>query len=66
MDTVIANLLVQNNYSFQMQTDALPNTQVEFIKVLSDGVTSFTSIETMKKHNLVSVSNIRSIREALV
>jgi hypothetical protein len=66
MDTAVTNLLDQNNYLFQMQTDNLPNTQVAFLKALSDGVTSFTSMETMKKYDLGSVSNIRRIREALM
>jgi len=62
----VTNLLDQNNYLFQMQTDNLPNTQVAFLKALSDGVTSFTSMETMKKYDLGSVSNIRRIRDALI
>ena len=66
IDAAITNLLDQNNYLFQMQTDNLPNTQVAFLKALSDGVTSFTSMETMKKYDLGSVSNIRRIREALI
>jgi AAA+ ATPase superfamily predicted ATPase len=66
IETAVANLLDQNNYLFQMQTDNLPNTQVAFLKALSDGVTSFTSMETMKKFDLGSVSNIRRIREALI
>ncbi|MEI6750046.1 MAG: AAA family ATPase [Bacteroidales bacterium] len=64
--TAIANLLDQNNYLFQMQTDNLPNTQVAFLKALTEGVTSFTSMDTMKKFDLGSVSNIRRIREALI
>jgi hypothetical protein len=66
IDTAIANLLDQNNYLFQMQTDNLPNTQVAFLKALSEGVISFTSMDTMKKFDLGSVSNIRRIREALI
>ena len=66
IDAAITNLLDQNNYLFQMQTDNLPNTQVAFLKALSDGVVSFTSMETMKKYDLGSVSNIRRIREALI
>ena len=66
IDEAVINLLDQSNYLFQMQTDNLPNTQVAFLKALSDGVISFTSVETMKKYDLGSVSNIRRIREALI
>ncbi|MCX6277787.1 MAG: ATP-binding protein [Bacteroidetes bacterium] len=66
VENAISNLLDQNNYLFQMQTDNLPNTQVAFLRALSDGVASFTSMETMKKYDLGSVSNIRRIREALI
>ncbi|MEI6435334.1 MAG: hypothetical protein WCP32_10860 [Bacteroidota bacterium] len=66
VENAISNLLDQNNYLFQMQTDNLPNTQVAFLMALSDGVASFTSMETMKKYDLGSVSNIRRIREALI
>jgi hypothetical protein len=66
IETAVTNLLDQNNYLFQLQTDNLPNTQVAFLKALSDGVTSFTSMETMRKFDLGSVSNIRRIREALI
>lgn len=66
IDAAVINLLDQNNYLFQMQTDGLPNTQVAFLKALSEGVTSFTSMNTMKKYDLGSVSNIRRIREALI
>jgi uncharacterized protein len=66
VEMAITNLIDQNNYLFQMQTDNLPNTQVAFLKALSDGVTSFTSMETMKKYDLGSVSNIRRIRDALI
>lgn len=62
----VANLLDQNNYLFQLQTDNLPNTQVAFLKALCEGVVSFTSMDTMKKYDLGSVSNIRRIREALI
>jgi len=62
----ISNLLDHNNYLFQMQMDNLPNTQVAFLKALSEGVTSFTSMDTMKKYDLGSVSNIRRIKEALI
>ncbi|MHC1776288.1 MAG: ATP-binding protein [Lentimicrobium sp.] len=66
VETAVASLLDQNNYLFQMQTDNLPNTQVAFLKALCDGVLSFTSMDTMKKYDLGSVSNIRRIREALI
>ena len=66
IDAAITNLIEQNNYLFQMQTDNLTNTQVAFLKALSDGVTSFTSMDTLKKFDLGSVSNIRRIREALI
>jgi uncharacterized protein len=66
VEMAITNLMDQNNFLFQMQTDNLPNTQVAFLKALSDGVTSFTSIETLKKFDLGSVSNIRRIRDALI
>lgn len=66
VDAAITNLLEQNNYLFQMQTDNLTNTQVAFLKALSDGVTSFTSVVTLKKFDLGSVSNIRRIRDALI
>lgn len=66
INAAVTNLLDQNNYLFQMQTDNLPNTQVAFLKALSNGVISFTSMETLKKFDLGSVSNIRRIREALI
>lgn len=66
IDKAVTNLLVHNNYLFQMQTDNLPNTQVAFLKAISEGVTMFTSMETLWKYDLGSVSNIRRIRDALI
>jgi uncharacterized protein len=66
IDEAVNNLLDHSSYLFQMQTDNLTNTQVAFLKALSDGVTSFTSVDTMKKYDLGSVSNIRRIRDALI
>jgi uncharacterized protein len=66
IDQSLTNLLLSNNYLFQMETDNLTNTQVAFLKALSDGVTSFTAVDTLKRYDLGSVSNIRRIRDALI
>ena len=66
IDTAVSNLLYHNQYLFQLQTESLTNTQVAFLRAMCNGVTSFTSVTTLKTYALGSVSNIRRIRDALI
>lgn len=50
---------------FQQITDSLSNTQINFLRALSDGVEKLSSSENLKKYNLGTSGNVVRIKEAL-
>ena len=61
----LKQLLEQNQIMYQRIIEDLSHTQIEFLRALVDGVTSFYSKKVSKEYDLGTVGNIKRIKEAL-
>jgi hypothetical protein len=59
-------LLVQNTILFQREVDSLTNSQINFLKALSDGVEQFSATHNLKKYHLGTSGNVNRIKESLI
>jgi uncharacterized protein len=65
LKSAVIQLLENTQIMFQRVIEDLSPPQVEFLRALSDGVTSFYTKKAMKSYNMGSVGNIKRIKEAL-
>ena len=65
IDEAIDDLLDQYTILYQKETDQLTNFQLNFLKALSDKITSFTRQAVLQEYNLGSSANVKRIKEAL-
>jgi hypothetical protein len=63
--TTLNQLLIQNSLLFQRELDNLTNKQISFLKALADGVTQFSSKETLTTYDLGVQANIARIKTSL-
>jgi len=61
----VEELLVQSSLMFQRELDNLTNKQINFLKALVEGVTQFSSKETLSTFDLGAQSNIKKIKSTL-
>lgn len=61
----VVQLLENNQILYQRILEDLSPPQIEFLRAMTDGVTSFYSKKVNKNYELGSVGNIKRIREAL-
>ena len=61
----VIQLLENNQIMYQRVIEDLSPPQLEFLRALSDGVTSFYSKKVNKQYDLGTVGNIKRVREAL-
>lgn len=61
----LRELLIQNSLMFQRELDSLTNKQINFLKALADGVTRFSTNETLTNYNLGTQGNIARIKSSL-
>lgn len=66
LNTAIDDLITQHTILFQREVDNLTNPQVNFLKALCDGVTQFSSTDTLSKYQLGTSGNVNRIKESLV
>lgn len=66
LNIAIDNLITQHTILFQREVDNLTNPQVNFLKALCDGVTKFSSTDTLRKYQLGTSGNVNRIKESLV
>ncbi len=64
--TAFENLLLQLEFLYQANTDALSNTQINFIEAVLNDETQFSSKEMIKKYKLGTSANVSRIKQALV
>lgn len=65
-DEAYDDLLTQNGMLFSQYVDGLSSFQLNFLKVLADGIESgFTNSDIIKKYNLSSSANVARIKKAL-
>jgi len=65
LNTTVEELLEQHSLMFQRELDNLTNKQVNFLKALADGVTQFSSQETLANYDLGAQGNTTRIKAAL-
>lgn len=61
----IENLLNQNQLLYQRIMDDLSANQIEYLRAMVDGVTSFYSKKVAKNYNLGTIGNLKRIKDAL-
>ena len=61
----VKQLLEQNQIMYQRIMEELTATQIEYMKAIVDGVTSFYSKRVAKNYDLGTVGNIKRVKEAL-
>jgi hypothetical protein len=66
VDEAIDHLILQMSLLFQGITENLTTPQLNFLKALLDGITSYSSNETIRKYSLGSSSNVYRITKALI
>lgn len=64
-EEALSNLLQQNTFLFQRQTDQLTSPQINYLHALVKGEEQFTSLQVLKEYKLGSSANVKRIREAL-
>jgi hypothetical protein len=65
IEEAIEDLLDQYTILYQKEADHLTNFQLNFLKALADGVTSFTKRAVLSDYDLGSSANVKRIKEAL-
>jgi uncharacterized protein len=65
LDLGVEALLNDNAFGFQRDVENLPATQLNFLRAFKDGVTSFTTLDTLTKYELGTQGNIKRIKAAL-
>ena len=60
------SLLNQLSLLFQIQTDSLPATQINFMKAVIENVIKLSSTEVIRKYHLGTSANVIRIRKALI
>ncbi len=61
----LQELLIQNSLMFQRELDNLTNKQINFLKALADGVSKFSTKETLTTYDLGTQGNITRIKSSL-
>lgn len=61
----LEDLLLQHSLLFQRELDNLTNKQINFLKALAEGVTQFSSKETLANYDLGAQGNTTRIKSAL-
>lgn len=66
IDESLDSLIMQLSLLFQSLTESLSTTQVNLLRALLDGVTMFSSKDTIEKYNLGTSANVNRIKSALI
>jgi len=66
LEESINELFEQNSILYQQIVNSLSNTQINFLKALSKGVTNFNSFEVLKNYSIGTSGNVTKIKKALV
>ncbi|MBO4380489.1 MAG: ATP-binding protein [Muribaculaceae bacterium] len=67
IENAINDLLEQNKAFFQREVEQLTRPQLNFLRAISDGISSgFSTKEVIKKYGLESSSNVISVKKALL
>lgn len=61
----LEQLLLQNTILFQRETDALTNTQLNFLKAVCDQVLQLSSAETIQNYKMGTTANVSRIKKSL-
>ncbi len=61
----LEKMLEYNSIFYQKEVDTLSNTQLNFIKAITDGVEKFTSVDAMQSYKLGTPNNVTKNRDAL-
>jgi hypothetical protein len=61
----LEQLLLQNTILFQRETDALTNTQLNFLKAVCDQVLQLSSAETVQNYKMGTTANVSRIKKSL-
>lgn len=61
----LQELLIQNSLMFQRELDNLTNKQINFLKALAEGVSKFSTKETLTTYDLGTQGNITRIKSSL-
>lgn len=65
--SAIDDLLEQNKVFFQREVEQLSETQLNFLRVLADGISSgFSRKEIIRKYRLESSANVQAVKKALL
>lgn len=65
IDLTLQEVIIQNSLMFQRELDNLTNKQINFLKALADGVTKFSTKETLTTYDLGTQGNITRIKSSL-
>lgn len=65
LDEALDDILLQYAMMYHKEVDGLTNKQLNYLKALIEGVVQFSSKHTLRKYNLGSQGNIRTMRLAL-
>jgi len=65
LDTALEDLLDQYSILYQKEADMLTNYQLNFLKVLCNKETAFTSQQVLQQYNLGTSTNVSRIKTAL-
>lgn len=65
IEVALENLWSHNTILFQRETDALTNTQLNFLRAMCDNVKQYSSSETILNYKLGTSANVIRIKEAL-
>lgn len=65
LTSTVGDLLEQHSLMFQRELDNLTNKQINFLKALAEGVTQFSSKETLTSYDLGAQGNTTRIKGAL-
>lgn len=65
IESAVEDLLNQNSMLYQKETDYLSNTQINFLKALTDRVGQFSAAPTLREYNLGTSGNVVKIKKAL-
>lgn len=66
LEQAYENLILQLSMLFQNLTETLPNTQINFIRAVLEGVSQISSKEAIEHYKLGTSANVTRIRKALI
>lgn len=66
INDAIESLILQLSLLFQSMTEGLSTYQINFLKALSDGISSFGTRKNIDNYNLGSSANVTQIKKALI